>query len=51
MLGAIVIEAAPRQRECELAATLAARYPRPIDHFGASDCRCGGHLFYAGETL
>lgn len=44
MLGAILIDAA-RSEECRVAADLARRMPRPIPGFGASDCRCGGHLF------
>ncbi len=42
MLGAIIFER-PR------AAELAQRYGRPIENFGDSDCRCGGHLLYAPE--
>ena len=48
MLGAIVIPG-PKQRECEIASELAKLYQRPIRNFGASDCRCGGHLFYTPE--
>jgi len=48
MLGAIMIPGAKR-RECEIAAQLAELYQRPIRNFGASDCRCGGHLFYTPE--
>jgi len=33
--------------ECQLAAELASLYERPVPRFGASDCRCPGHLFYA----
>jgi len=47
MLGAIVLPGG-RSRECEIAAELAARYARPVARFGASDCRCGGHLFIEG---
>jgi sugar fermentation stimulation protein A len=46
MLGAVLIDG-PRRRECELAAELAEAFERPVAGFGASDCRCGGHLFYA----
>jgi sugar fermentation stimulation protein A len=46
MLGAITI-AGPRERECEIAAELAAMFEPVAPGFGASDCRCGGHLFYA----
>jgi len=48
MLGAIVIPGA-KHRECAIAAELGALYQRPIRNFGASDCRCGGHLFYTPE--
>ena len=48
MLGAIVI-AGPRQRECELAKELALTFELAVPDFGASDCRCGGHLFYTPE--
>ncbi len=43
-LGALMIDA-PKSRECQLAGMLAKRYPRAAAGFGASDCRCGGHLF------
>ena len=46
MLGAIMI-AGPRERECELARELAGIYELAVPGFGASDCTCGGHLFYA----
>jgi sugar fermentation stimulation protein A len=46
MLGAITI-AGPRERECELAKELAGMFELAAPGFGASDCRCGGHLFYA----
>ncbi len=48
MLGAIVV-AGPRRRECELARQLADVLRRAVPGFGASDCRCAGHLFYAPE--
>ena len=44
-VGALVLRG-PRSWECRLAAILAKHYTRPIAQFGASDCRCGGHLFY-----
>lgn len=50
MLGAIMIPGA-KNRECEIAAELGRLYQRPIRNFGASDCRCGGHLFYADELI
>ncbi|MBO2519621.1 MAG: DUF123 domain-containing protein [Firmicutes bacterium] len=46
VVGADVWPEAPREAECELAARLAASLPgafRP-PRFGASDCRCPGHL-------
>jgi len=46
MVGAVCVPA-PRHRECEIARELAGRYVRCVPGFGASDCRCGGHLFYA----
>lgn len=46
MLGAMTT-AGPRRRECELAEKLAGMYELAIPRFGASDCRCGGHLFYS----
>ncbi|MHC4680475.1 MAG: GIY-YIG nuclease family protein [Planctomycetota bacterium] len=48
MLGAITV-AGPRARECELAGELAGMFELAVPHFGASDCRCGGHLFYAPQ--
>jgi len=48
MLGAITISA-PRRRECELAKELAGVFELAAPGFGASDCRCGGHLFYAPQ--
>ncbi|MDK1031890.1 MAG: GIY-YIG nuclease family protein [Planctomycetia bacterium] len=46
MVGAITLGGA-KQGECRLAAALARRFTRPVAGFGASDCRCGGHLFFA----
>ncbi len=46
MLGAIVFDGA-KNRECELAEELSQLCVRPMKRFGASDCRCGGHLFYS----
>ena len=43
-LGALMIDG-PKSMECRLAAMLAKHYPRAVPRFGASDCRCGGHLF------
>jgi sugar fermentation stimulation protein A len=53
MLGAVLIPPdwrGPRtacpvgSAECRIAADLAAAHGRPVRGFGASDCRCGGHL-------
>ena len=48
MIGAMIVPG-PRKRECELARELRCMYPLVLSGFGASDCRCGGHLFYAGD--
>jgi sugar fermentation stimulation protein A len=48
MLGAITM-AGPRRCECEVAKSLAGMFELAIPNFGASDCRCGGHLFYTPE--
>jgi Uri superfamily endonuclease len=45
LVGALVLRG-PKSWECRVAALLAKHYPRPIARFGASDCRCGGHLFF-----
>jgi sugar fermentation stimulation protein A len=45
MVGAMIVPG-PRERECELAAELGRRYELTVRGFGASDCGCGGHLFY-----
>ena len=50
MIGAILVPG-PKPRECELARELADLYPRPMPGFGASDCRCGGHLFLCGIPI
>ena len=46
MLGVITI-AGPRKHECMLARKLNEIFELAVPGFGASDCRCGGHLFYA----
>jgi len=46
MLGAVVVPG-PRSRECKLAEELAGKFERVVPGFGASDCRCPGHLMYA----
>lgn len=48
MLGAITM-AGPRRCECEVANKLAGMFELALPDFGASDCRCGGHLFYTLE--
>jgi len=47
-IGAMTVPG-PRERECELASELSHVYELAVSGFGASDCRCGGHLFYARE--
>jgi len=46
MLGAILLPGR-KARECAVAEELARTVARPVARFGASDCRCGGHLFHA----
>ena len=46
-VGALMI-GGPKSLECKLAALLAKHYPRAVPGFGASDCHCGGHLFFEG---
>ena len=48
MIGAMIVPG-PRERECELAKELSDMYVLAVPGFGASDCRRGGHLFYARE--
>jgi sugar fermentation stimulation protein A len=48
MIGAVAFEG-PREYECELAKKLGRMFESVVPGFGASDCRCGGHLFYAAE--
>jgi sugar fermentation stimulation protein A len=48
MLGAITIPG-PRELECKLVKKLSSRFEPGIPGFGASDCRCNGHLFYVKE--
>jgi len=48
MLGAITI-GGPRELECQLANKLGEMFELAVPGFGASDCRCGGHLFYAPQ--
>jgi len=46
MLGAITISG-QREHECEVAGELGELFELAVPRFGASDCRCAGHLFYA----
>ena len=48
MLGAITI-AGPRELECRLAKELDGIFELAVPGFGASDCRCAGHLFYVKD--
>jgi sugar fermentation stimulation protein A len=50
MIGAVIMPG-PRRRECELAEEFSARFEPAIPRFGASDCRCPGHLFYSPRFL
>jgi sugar fermentation stimulation protein A len=50
MIGAVVAPG-PKPRECELAAELSALFEVAVPGFGASDCRCPGHLFFTRELL
>lgn len=47
VIGAFVLES-NISLECTLARELGKRF-MPIPGFGASDCRCGSHLFFAGQ--
>jgi sugar fermentation stimulation protein A len=48
MIGAMIVPG-PRERECELAEELGHIYELAVPGFGASDCRCGGHLFHGRQ--
>ncbi len=48
MVGAMIVPGLG-QRECESARELRHMYELAVSGFGASDCRCGGHLFCARE--
>jgi len=48
MIGAMIVPGA-REKECELTGDLRHMYELTVPGFGASDCRCGGHLFYTPE--
>jgi len=48
MLGAITIPGT-RELECQLAKEVGDTFGLAVSGFGASDCKCDGHLFYARE--
>jgi sugar fermentation stimulation protein A len=48
MLGAIMIPG-QRKRECEIARELGKMFELVVPGFGASDCRCAGHLIYVKD--
>jgi sugar fermentation stimulation protein A len=48
ILGAIIV-AEPREQECKLAKKLGEVFELSVPRFGASDCHCSGHLFYASQ--
>ena len=48
MIGAVLVPG-PKRQECELAAELGEMFELAVPGFGASDCRCPGHLFYTPE--
>jgi sugar fermentation stimulation protein A len=48
MIGAITIPG-QRKHECEIARELGKMFELAMPGFGASDCRCAGHLFYTPE--
>lgn len=45
ILGAIIVPG-PHENECELANELGRMFELAVAGFGASDCRCSGHLFW-----
>jgi len=48
ILGVITVPG-PRELECKLAKKLSNMFELSGPGFGASDCRCGGHLFYVKD--
>jgi sugar fermentation stimulation protein A len=48
MLGAIMIPG-QHKHECEIAKELDKMFELAVPGFGASDCNCGGHLFYVQQ--
>ena len=50
MIGVITIPG-QREHECKIAQELGKMFELAVPDFGASDCRCAGHLFYAPKLL
>lgn len=50
MLGAITIPGL-RELECKTARELGKMFELAVPGFGASDCRCAGHLFYVKDFV
>jgi sugar fermentation stimulation protein A len=48
MLGAIIIPN-QRKKECGIAEELGRMYKLAVPGFGASDCKCAGHLIYTAS--
>lgn len=48
MLGAIIIHG-QRIKECKIAEGLGKTLELVVPGFGASDCKCAGHLFYTAS--
>ncbi|MFP4646486.1 MAG: GIY-YIG nuclease family protein [Candidatus Acetothermia bacterium] len=38
-----------KERECQLAQTLAKEFPEAVEGFGCSDCNCNSHLFSCND--
>jgi Uri superfamily endonuclease len=49
-LDAIITGESPERTECTIALALAGRFDS-VPGFGASDCRCGSHLFYGTDDM
>ncbi len=49
MTGIVTCESSERM-ECAIARTLGEAF-EPVRGFGASDCRCAGHLFFAPKPM
>jgi sugar fermentation stimulation protein A len=50
MIGAITIPGR-RKQECQTARELGKMFELAVPGFGASDCRCAGHLFYVKDLI